>query len=417
MKTIKELLEKYEPSAEDGKRFVAKHKIKKEEDRNGNGDDVFDASNIKPVMRGETRHGYEPGEDEKVYEEREAKRRIKVPSGLQRVYDDRDEERKEKRKHKDWTRNGFSEMLKDLEDQEDDDDIVITEEDIDEYAEEMQLDELTKGLLKRYLNKAGNRGWQTVSWDNTAGGYRPNGKEVDPRVKGLPTTKDWSIPTTSRGKKAHRIKKMISLAQQKVDGQPIKRYATEEVEQIDELSKNTLTSYKVKAGARLDALGHQKGRKSVAAKKEIAKRTAGIDLAQPRIKKFLNAESAARMKEYEKKHRQNHDNFNYSVGNVLSHRGYKPVSLEPHQDVYVHSREGHGTVMMVHDKGKRPSLKALSSTGSSWSSHTPPTVGFRDEPVPNTNHHENLINAYVDRVHASTSDDHQRGLHRFLHED
>ena len=69
MKTLKQIFgEVYGPDTKDGKAFVHKHITVKHDDRNGNGDDVFQATNIKPVKRKEERHGYESGEDEKVYE-------------------------------------------------------------------------------------------------------------------------------------------------------------------------------------------------------------------------------------------------------------------------------------------------------------------------------------------------------------
>lgn len=45
------------------------HVIAKHADRNGNGDDVFNASKIKTIKRGKERHGYDPGEDAKIYED------------------------------------------------------------------------------------------------------------------------------------------------------------------------------------------------------------------------------------------------------------------------------------------------------------------------------------------------------------
>ena len=73
MKTLKEILqlEVYEPKSPDEKRFKDKHVVVKHKDANGNDDDLFNAKNIKTVDR-EPRHGYNPGEDEKVYEEVEA---------------------------------------------------------------------------------------------------------------------------------------------------------------------------------------------------------------------------------------------------------------------------------------------------------------------------------------------------------
>lgn len=49
-------------------RFIQKHVVAHHEDPAGNGDDVYNASNIKPVKRS-PEHGYDPGQDEEVYEE------------------------------------------------------------------------------------------------------------------------------------------------------------------------------------------------------------------------------------------------------------------------------------------------------------------------------------------------------------
>lgn len=68
-KTLKDFMEVYKPKSPDEQRFVDKHVTIKHADRNGNGDDVFKASNIKTTKRKEERHGYDAGEDEKVYEE------------------------------------------------------------------------------------------------------------------------------------------------------------------------------------------------------------------------------------------------------------------------------------------------------------------------------------------------------------
>ena len=71
-KTIADFFEVYRPKSPDEQKFVDKHVVIKHKDRNGNGDDVFNAKNIKKADRKKERHGYEPGEDEKVYESFEA---------------------------------------------------------------------------------------------------------------------------------------------------------------------------------------------------------------------------------------------------------------------------------------------------------------------------------------------------------
>lgn len=68
MTTLKQLFEVYRPKAPDEQKFVDKHVTIKHKDRNGNGDDVF-KGNTKTIKRKEERHGYDAGEDEKVYEE------------------------------------------------------------------------------------------------------------------------------------------------------------------------------------------------------------------------------------------------------------------------------------------------------------------------------------------------------------
>lgn len=68
-KTLKDILEVYEPKSPDEKKFKDKHIVVKTKDRNGNGDDVFNATNIKKIERTKTRHGYEAKKDEGVYED------------------------------------------------------------------------------------------------------------------------------------------------------------------------------------------------------------------------------------------------------------------------------------------------------------------------------------------------------------
>jgi hypothetical protein len=58
----------YAPKSTDELRFKKKHVVQKTDDRNGNKDDVFKATNVKTLERAKERHGYNPDEDEKVYE-------------------------------------------------------------------------------------------------------------------------------------------------------------------------------------------------------------------------------------------------------------------------------------------------------------------------------------------------------------
>lgn len=51
-------------------KFIDKHTKEVTADRNGNGDDVFKASNVKTIERKKERKGYDPGADEAVYEDK-----------------------------------------------------------------------------------------------------------------------------------------------------------------------------------------------------------------------------------------------------------------------------------------------------------------------------------------------------------
>jgi hypothetical protein len=60
----------------DEQRFVDKHEVEVKQDRAGNKDDVFKATNIKTIERKKERKGYDPGTDEAVYEAMDAAARF-----------------------------------------------------------------------------------------------------------------------------------------------------------------------------------------------------------------------------------------------------------------------------------------------------------------------------------------------------
>jgi hypothetical protein len=78
MKSLNSFVELYKPKSPDEQRFVDKHVVKTRGDANGNGDDVFKGSKVKKVERTKERKGYEPGDDEKVYEEVEGIHELSV---------------------------------------------------------------------------------------------------------------------------------------------------------------------------------------------------------------------------------------------------------------------------------------------------------------------------------------------------
>ena len=79
MKTLKQFAEQTgyrKVKSPDEQRFVDKHEVEVKQDRAGNKDDVFKATNIKTVERKKERKGYDPGTDEAVYEAMDASARF-----------------------------------------------------------------------------------------------------------------------------------------------------------------------------------------------------------------------------------------------------------------------------------------------------------------------------------------------------
>lgn len=99
-KTLREILnEVEEPRSPDEKRFKDKHVVVKFPDRNGNGDDVFNATNIKKINRKDTRHGYEPGEDAKLYEREMTPAEMSKEKRLKNKFDKSDMKKKMMKKY------------------------------------------------------------------------------------------------------------------------------------------------------------------------------------------------------------------------------------------------------------------------------------------------------------------------------
>jgi hypothetical protein len=71
----------------DEQKFVDKHVRVTNADRNGNGDEVFKASKIKVIDRKFDLKGYNPGEDEKVYESLESVDEV-APPGKEKMVKD-----------------------------------------------------------------------------------------------------------------------------------------------------------------------------------------------------------------------------------------------------------------------------------------------------------------------------------------
>lgn len=219
-KTLKQFLEVYKPKSPDEQKFVDKHVTIKHKDRNGNGDDVFTASNIKTAKRKEERHGYDAGEDEKVYEETELDESAKIAAHLVKRYGDN-----VRKSHVRSAANDFgvdaSKLAK----------AVRKKLGVDTLKEAEQLDELSPKTLGSYIKKAAKSASNT-SHDELL----------------YTKTHDDELAADQARKNKNRLAG-INKAANKL----MKKAATnEEAEQIDELSTSTLKKYR--AAAKADAI-------------------------------------------------------------------------------------------------------------------------------------------------------------------
>lgn len=236
-KTLNQFLEGYlKVKNPDEQKFVDKHVVAKHADRNGNGDEVFKGSKVKMDDRRKTRHGYNPGEDEKVYEELKGNQ------------------------HKiDANKNGKVDAH--------DFKLLRGKKKVAEEAEE--LEELDTATLKSYRTKARAQGNAIVDKMKMGGG-------------------DWS-----KDQKDTKTLRKRSAGAQMSGKQLVKRgesLKTEEVEELDELSNDTLRRYRMKAKSIADHGGEQrtKGRE-LAGRKSYGGRMAGIEKAKVMAKEETEA--------------------------------------------------------------------------------------------------------------------------------
>lgn len=148
MKTLKQILEVYSPKSADEKRFVNKHITIKHADRNGNGDDVFTASNVKTIDRAKEKKGHDAKASEAVYEgvvgkmltDKGAKQLMAAPKGKKSYF-----------KNTVKTDNGAETEHGYYDDQGN---RHVTHKVAKEEVE--QIDELSKSTLTSYRDKANN---------------------------------------------------------------------------------------------------------------------------------------------------------------------------------------------------------------------------------------------------------------------
>ena len=167
-------------------------------------------------------------------------------------------------------------------------------------------------------------------------------------------------------------------------------YNKEEVEQIDEVSKETMLGYKKGAEAQV-AASRKPGKPSKAAIALRVKRGAGLEKVKSKLEDIYKKESAARMAEREKTNNDIDAHFDKNHHAVLEKHGFKLMAQgeTPEHEVktYIHPhKNGHATIISIQKKkepdsrygGYRHEVRAVNTKGTSYSAHHPNT-GFNSD--------------------------------------
>jgi hypothetical protein len=307
-KTLKDFLEGYlKVKSADEQKFIDKHVTAKNPDRNGNGDDVFKGS-TKAIDRRKDRKGYNPGEDEKVYEELKGKQH-KIDANKNGKLDAHDFKLLRAKKK-------VAEEAEELEELSTEKLLAYRKKarEADTNKHHVYADEADKkikkktgvynpNLLQRAKAKLRNEEaeeLEELSQDKLMQ-YRSAAKKQGTSIQDKMKIGggDWS----KDGKDTSTLKKRMAgykMAGRKVNpglsasvGKAPRVAATEEV-QIDELSKGTMGRYINKAADRMSTQGVTAGLKIAADEKSkknfdnIAKRQKGIATA---VKKLTREEA------------------------------------------------------------------------------------------------------------------------------
>jgi len=308
-KTLKDFLEGYlKVKSADEQKFIDKHVTAKNPDRNGNGDDVFKGS-TKAIDRRKERKGYNPGEDEKVYE---AVCAYDKDDKIVGRYKDMQTAKKLKPGHryvKEELKGGQKNLDKNHNGKLDSQDFKMLRSKKKVAEEAEQIDESAKiaaHLIKRYGDNVRKSHVMSAAKDF---GVDPSKLAKMVRTKlGKTTLGEEQIDEVSAATKdsyAQKAGKQLSDLFKKSGKSAddarkyynrkntVRKIANEEVEELDELSNKTLSNYITKGsrnltGHAVDA-GHEyeKGNEPKRQWRKIDNREKGIATA---AKKLANEE-------------------------------------------------------------------------------------------------------------------------------
>lgn len=302
-KTLNQFLEGYlKVKSADEQKFVDKHVTVKNPDRNGNGDDVFKGS-TKTIDRRKDRKGYNPGEDEKVYEALKGSQHkidankngkldahdfklLRAKKKVAEAAEDLEELSNatlgsyERKSAPDRNRDAGNVMAKRKQLGTNKVKVASTEMNKarPKFEETEQIDELSKKTLGSYVKKAG------VNRTHIAGKQ----KSVDDAMTGVSAAMRYVSDTDNLDKSRKQLKKVSNrldnkdFNRQQGISKAVDRLTKEEAEGLDELSRGTLGRYSMKTKSIADNEGgkdRSKGRE-LAGRKRWGGSVTGVEKAK-----------------------------------------------------------------------------------------------------------------------------------------
>jgi hypothetical protein len=218
----------------DEQKFIDKHVVAKTDDRNGNDDELFKGSKVKMADRPKHRKGYNPGEDEEVYEALKGNQH-KIDANKNGKVDAHDFHLLRKKKK-----------------------VAEEAEDLDESAEDKHFEKQSpkmQNAINLHLRKG----------HDYASAVKAAAKHVKEEVEELEELSDTTLDNykekaakeirdaDDNDDNRHYNKRMHGYTSALKAGQrnhqrDVKKTTKEEVEQIDELSEPTVRTYYNKAG-------------------------------------------------------------------------------------------------------------------------------------------------------------------------
>lgn len=426
----------------DEQKFIDKHVIAKVADRNGNDDELFKGSKVKFADRKKDRKGYNPGEDEAVYEELKGgqvkldknhngkldahdfnllRKKKKVNEASYKDGDTRmgsvgpittDAERAERAKkyrEKMMKKESADYLETDLKKRKKNNDKAV--EDMKKMGSPMknphfgeeaeQIDELSTPTLQSYRKKARAQGnaivdkmkmgggdWSkdqkdTKTLRKRAAGAQASGKQLVKRGESLKTEEaeqigegKWNYPkhmtktvttsdmdTTNAARNREERKAFRKKQKAIAHAALMKGLRKEEAEQIDELSRDTLRRYRMKAKSIGD---NEKG--------DIGYRSKGRDLAARKTHGGQWGIPKAKVMASEEVELEESAMFAKRVHNVAKHYGFTNVGTGKEKASISHSNgesisHSHNGSMWVHSGKTGGTIKSGSSKDDSLSRH------------------------------------------------